>query len=730
MSQRRSILDFPRNEAGLVDNFIGTAYDTVKNVSDNMGELGRLDDVLAEIPVLAAETAQKAVEDAMPPVREELQQATDMVNSLVEEAQVTVDNGESQLNSIVNTADTQFEIKLSAAEAAAARAEAASDAAQVIASIYPTIALGLAATVSDKYFSVPPADNNEYLILYQNVAGVAVEKKRYPSAAAVSSLEQRANTHDQMSSLSPLISVLGVGDCLSVVVNEAGSVLEAMTVSGVKYVNSDGRLVRVDTLNVTMNAPSVEVPGIGLASSIYVDEKGAVIGGVSEGINFYVQNGKLVLASNVPDAQAPGYSYSSTPAYAFRTADPAICDIWVAMGQSLAAGENPNQADATVSGVPQHEGYAFTFGNGAYVGRPPFNYPIDTLGGLKEKAFSYSAAGNCWESICSRFGWTLLDKMQADMGGKQKIFAFSTGVGGREFAYLTRGGPVYTNLLAQLTVARDLLKAQGLKPRLRGLLVVHGEQDTSIGTTRSKYKKMLQTWLRWVEDDARLIFGDNQRSATVEMFTSQVCQGLGQIYFQDMPVASAQLDANDQNPNTTCVGPIYWVPSAAGNVTHPSAAGYARMGEMFADAVYKQAYSNLAFIPVHVINSRFTNDTHIRLRYSEPVAVEADDTLITISTLGAGKGFDFQDGTSTPPTVTSVAVVSSVEIEITLSSASIGNTPRLYYATRQTPGAISMSTTSYRGGVRAASAYMSSAINGAAAYHWACHQTIQVGDIK
>lgn len=35
----RTITDFPRNEAGLVDKFIGTAYDIVKYVSDNMGIL-------------------------------------------------------------------------------------------------------------------------------------------------------------------------------------------------------------------------------------------------------------------------------------------------------------------------------------------------------------------------------------------------------------------------------------------------------------------------------------------------------------------------------------------------------------------------------------------------------------------------------------------------------------------------------------------------------------------
>lgn len=42
----RTIVDYPRNEAGLVDKFIGTAYDTVKYVADNMVTLTKLYDFL------------------------------------------------------------------------------------------------------------------------------------------------------------------------------------------------------------------------------------------------------------------------------------------------------------------------------------------------------------------------------------------------------------------------------------------------------------------------------------------------------------------------------------------------------------------------------------------------------------------------------------------------------------------------------------------------------------
>lgn len=75
---------------------------------------------------------------------------------------------------------------LTAAQAAAARAETASDAAQTSAGIYANVAAGLAAGA--KYFSVPSAESTEYLVLYENRAGAAVEIKRFPSVQAVTGL--------------------------------------------------------------------------------------------------------------------------------------------------------------------------------------------------------------------------------------------------------------------------------------------------------------------------------------------------------------------------------------------------------------------------------------------------------------------------------------------------------------------------------------------------------------
>lgn len=74
---------------------------------------------------------------------------------------------------------------VAAAESEVAKAQQAADAAQLSAKVYATAAEGLAATAVSGYFNVVASDNKEFLILYKNNAGAAVEIKRYPSSNAV-----------------------------------------------------------------------------------------------------------------------------------------------------------------------------------------------------------------------------------------------------------------------------------------------------------------------------------------------------------------------------------------------------------------------------------------------------------------------------------------------------------------------------------------------------------------
>ena len=95
------------------------------------------------------------------------------------------------------------QVVLGQAKVTASLAEVASQMAGAM--TYASTALGLAGTSNGGYFSVPSPESREYLILYQNVAGVAVERKRYPSSEVPERLEagQFDKVGLQMVSLSP-----------------------------------------------------------------------------------------------------------------------------------------------------------------------------------------------------------------------------------------------------------------------------------------------------------------------------------------------------------------------------------------------------------------------------------------------------------------------------------------------------------------------------------------------
>lgn len=93
----RPFTDFPRSEQGLVDNFIGTAYDVVKRVGDNIPEIQRLDGVIDDINTMAPTIAAASVETAMVPARTE-------IGGLIDTAEVKVTEAQTAANAAANSA--------------------------------------------------------------------------------------------------------------------------------------------------------------------------------------------------------------------------------------------------------------------------------------------------------------------------------------------------------------------------------------------------------------------------------------------------------------------------------------------------------------------------------------------------------------------------------------------------------------------------------------------------
>ncbi|HDS1696332.1 MULTISPECIES: hypothetical protein [unclassified Pseudomonas] len=85
---------------------------------------------------------------------------------------------------------------IAAANTAANRAEAARDVALAEANSVDSIEEGMLVTPVGGTFQVLSPDNGDYLVTYENVAGVAVEVRRYPTADAIDALRRLVKPSD------------------------------------------------------------------------------------------------------------------------------------------------------------------------------------------------------------------------------------------------------------------------------------------------------------------------------------------------------------------------------------------------------------------------------------------------------------------------------------------------------------------------------------------------------
>lgn len=140
----RNIGDLPRNEPGLVDEFLGTSYDVVKKVYENLN-------VLTGLPSLAVQIAKD--------------------QQIIESNLATIDEKVADAATSATNADAS-------AKAAAQSASSASS----LSKVYASVGAGLADTTDGQFFAVPdPSGGEVYSTLYQNQGGNAVAINQYPS---------------------------------------------------------------------------------------------------------------------------------------------------------------------------------------------------------------------------------------------------------------------------------------------------------------------------------------------------------------------------------------------------------------------------------------------------------------------------------------------------------------------------------------------------------------------
>lgn len=137
-------------------------------------------------------------------------------------------NADEVIGDAVSAATAAAAAAVGEAKAEADRAEAARDAAQLNARIYPTTADGLAATSDGDYFSVPSEDDDGYLDLYRNDNGVGIRLRTYPSSGVMETWY--SNVRDTLTKT--LVDAFTAEGAIWALVDRNNEVVAAVTADG------------------------------------------------------------------------------------------------------------------------------------------------------------------------------------------------------------------------------------------------------------------------------------------------------------------------------------------------------------------------------------------------------------------------------------------------------------------------------------------------------------------
>jgi len=195
-------------------------------------------------------------------------------------------------------------------------------------------------------------------------------------------------------------------------------------------------------------------------------------------------------------------------------------------------------------------------------------------------------------------------------------------------------------------------------------------------------------------------------------------------------IPMAQLRAQDDNPLVRCVGPTYFAPPeirANGIATHVRAIGYRRIGQLFGRFLIDDMWGP-HLDPLRVADAWWTGPKSIRLRYTQPVALEADDARINISALGPGLGIEYVDETPWTPAVQAVNAVRGreCELDIELAAPPTGYRRRLLIAARPTGAGGNGCLEGARSGIRTRHPFDTDPLDGTALFQWACSEAVDV----
>ena len=271
------------------------------------------------------------------------------------------------------------------------------------------------------------------------------------------------------------------------------------------------------------------------------------------------------------------------------------------------------------------------------------------------------------ETIGATLTWTINDLLRAERKPPYRLIFTTHGVIGQDYNALKRDSIAYNNAI--LTVARVNEISSPECVVLRAITVIHGEADFLAGTPQAKYEEDLLNWQRSFSTDFKRVTGQN---TDVIMFMDQMNSYTAPL-FRDRArttaiIPLAQLQAAIDHPKTiSLVGPKYFLDYAEDGV-HLTARSEQLLGEYYGKAYKRTVIDGRPWKPLYPTEISISGRV-ITVTFNVPAPpLVLDHTLV----LDPGnEGFDYSDGSESPPSITWVNLKPPDQVQILLSHAPV-----------------------------------------------------------
>lgn len=587
--------------------------------------------------------------------------------------------------------------------------------------IYESVLQGLTGTSNGGYFSVLSSAADEYIVLYQNQAGVAVERDRYPNSIATQKAADFAQAAYNLTFPGSLAeempwavtdqyfrAILGVkgngvahavldqlpgldlvGDYAWAITDSAGVVL-----LGIKW---SGEVVTFGQASTEVAAYCDGPPG---GQDVWVLVGGSPYQLTSRGDNFspvtasgrvsYVHREGPVTTISI-DLPAPGSIAG------FVTT---VLHI-VSSGQSLAMG----LGSTLTTNQPPTANRLLTIQDGVRLSNQD-----DTLTAGMVTPFK-PMVGKSTETPVVQLS-AQLNRLRG-LPSNAALLASAHGHGGYAISQLSKGTLPYANAITCVTAAKAEATRLGYAYRVPFVDWIQGENDAS--RAPGVYLASLLQLQADYDADIRAASGQAQ---AVPILLDQISNWT-MYSLTESNVPLEQLKASlDYPARFYCAGPKYWAQTNSDGI-HLPAENSMRLGAMHARAA-AAIISGASWKPTHAVSAE-RHGAIVNVRFhtpSGPLTVDVERILDP-----GNWGIRYVDDAGSA-TVSGVKLLGANTVQITLSAVPTGNNPFIGIADIGVSGAGGGPLTGPRSCLRDSSPDLDA--YGQPVFNWACHQRIVV----